>query len=55
MGDIAGPSCSEGDGAWIVTKTICDNELKRVDDKVDITMSDKINKTPVLVRYQLNV
>lgn len=61
VGGPAGPSCNEGDGAetdaktgaGIVAGTSGDTDgSEGVESKiVDITMSDKINKTLILVSY----
>ena len=52
MCDAIGPSCSERDGARTDTGTIGDADgLKRAEGKVDISILNKINMTPILVRY----
>ena len=47
-----GPNCSKKDGAGTGARTIDDaNGPEEVEGKIDITMSGKTNKTPILVSY----
>ncbi len=56
MGDAARPSCSEGNGAGTGARTSAKTRRdvdgpEKVVSKVDITTSDKTNKTLILVSY----
>ena len=52
MSDIAGPDYSKEDDAKTDAGMIDDtNRPEGAKSKVDITMSDKINKTPIIVSY----
>ena len=52
MGDTAGPGCSKGDGAETGAGMISNVDgPKGVEGKIDITISDKTNKTPILISY----
>ena len=52
VGYIAGPDSSKMDGFWISTGTMNDTDMPEgAEGKVDITTSDKTNKTPILVNY----
>ena len=56
MSNGAGPGCYNKDGAGTDTGTMDDvDRSEKAEGKVDITILDKTNKTPTLVRYLLNV
>lgn len=49
VGNASDPSCSEVNRARTSTGTNDDNKPGEAEGKVDIMMSDKINKTSILV------
>lgn len=50
VGDVARQGCSESDNVGICIRTIGDTDgPKRVKDKINIIMLDKINKILILV------
>ena len=52
MGDAIGPGYSERDMTGTGTWTIDDADgLEGAEGKIDIIMSDKTNKLPILVSY----
>ena len=52
MGDVAGPSYNERDGARTGAETMDDADgPKGAEGKIDIITPDKTNKTPILVSY----
>ena len=56
MNNTAGPGCSERDNARTNTRMIGDADRSEgAEGKIDITKSDKTNKTPILVCYKLNI
>ena len=52
MGNANGPDYSEGNNARTSAKTMGDADgPEEVEGKIDITILDKTNMTPVLVSY----
>lgn len=55
MDDVTGPSYSKRNGAGTCARIIGDTDRldgpEEAKDKVDITMSDMTNKTPILISY----
>ena len=50
MGEAARPTCSKRNGVGTSAGTMDDpDRLKGADGKINITTSDKTNKTPILV------